>query len=91
MEQKKAPLSGEQRLALRMLEDALEKYKNYAGHPDSWAFKEVQAWIWSDDTEYSHSFLNICQMFNYEPDRIRRNLQRITMPRVKLTLVASHR
>lgn len=71
--------SGEMRLALAVLEDAL---RCTLRHHDSRLVEQRQAarealeWIRSDDDSPPFTFVRICQLFDLDPDWIRETVQR---------------
>ena len=78
-------LTGEQRLMLRILGDAIETYFHVVRvtsdktSEDARARrqKEAEDWLFSNEDSYLYSFLSICQYVGIEPDMIRNNLSNI--------------
>jgi len=71
--------SGERRLALAVLEDAIAAFKENIFGDMSQAKQlcdEARQWLWSDDEKWPYSFINICGVFNIEPSAIRRELKK---------------
>jgi hypothetical protein len=71
--------SGERRLLLGVLEDALHCFLEYRFERKGKGgriFREVQEWFASTDTSWLYSFENICAILHLEPDYLRRGLQR---------------
>lgn len=73
------PQSGEMRLALAVLEDALRRALR---HLDSrlveqrMAAHEALEWMRSDDDSPPFTFVRICQLFDLDPDWIRDSVHR---------------
>jgi hypothetical protein len=73
------PETGEMRLALAILEDALRCAMR---HHDSRiteqriAAREAMEWIRSDDDSPPFTFVRVCQLFDLDPDWIRDTLHR---------------
>jgi len=69
--------TGERRLMLAVLEDALECYQKYAfarrgqGHQ---LFEESDGWIGSTDSNWCFSFENICETLEINPEYLRHGL-----------------
>ena len=75
--------SGEMRLALAVLEDALRcVLRHHASRvvEQRRAAREAFAWLRSDDDSPPFTFVHICQLFDLDPDwirvTVRRHLQR---------------
>jgi hypothetical protein len=76
-ERSMAPLEGEKRLMLAVLERAVDDFRNYANIPTGrgrWLFREVAAWFDSSDTA-PFDFEGICQATGLDPDFIRKGLR----------------
>jgi hypothetical protein len=72
-----APLEGEKRLMLAVLERAVDDFRTYANVPTGrgrWLFGEVVAWFESSETG-PFDFEGICQATGLEPDFIRKGLR----------------
>ena len=72
-------LQPEKRLQLAVLQDAVLTFHRLVGVGRSRArrlFAEVDAWFASDDTNGPFTFMTICDALNFEPDFIRRGLER---------------
>jgi hypothetical protein len=72
-----APLEGEKRLMLAVLERAVNDFRTYATVPTErgrWLFREVAAWFDSSETG-PFDFEGICQATGLDPDFIRRGLR----------------
>ncbi len=71
--------TGEQRLMLGILTDALDllyKYRN-ASHPrERRLFAEAHEWVFSTDLTYLFSFENICAHVKLDPSYLRARIQR---------------
>ena len=73
-----APLQGEKRLMLAVLERAVDDFRTYANIPTArgrWLFMEVVAWFDSTETG-PFDFEGICQATELDPDFIRKGLHR---------------
>lgn len=71
-----APLEGEKRLMLAVLERAVDDFRTYANVPTGrgrWLFREVAAWFESSETG-PFDFEGICQATGLDPDFIRKGL-----------------
>jgi hypothetical protein len=71
--------SGEMRLALAILEDALRCVLRHHDSPineQRHAAREALEWMRSDDDAPPFSFVRVCQLFDLEPDWIRRTVRR---------------
>jgi hypothetical protein len=73
-----APLEGEKRLMLAVLERAVDDFRTYANVPTGrgrWLFMEVAAWFDSPETG-PFDFEGICEAAGLDPDYIREVLRR---------------
>jgi hypothetical protein len=71
-----APLEGEKRLMLAVLERAVDDVRTYANVPTGrgrWLLREVAAWFDSSSTG-PFDFEGICQATGLDPDFIRKGL-----------------
>jgi len=68
----------EKRLILAILEDAVGTFQKYVvlqrGTPRH--FRQVEAWIAANDTEWAFSFVNICEALDLDVARCRAGLAR---------------
>ncbi len=74
-----AAWTGERRLLLAVLEEAVHTYGKYCHvrtRRGKQLFREVQEWIWSQDTHWLYAFESICSYLQLDPDCIRKDLQR---------------
>lgn len=72
-----APLEGEKRLMLAVLERAVDDLRTYANVPTGrgrWLLMEVAAWFDSSETG-PFDFEGICQATGLDPDFIRKGLR----------------
>jgi len=72
-----APLEGEKRLMLAVLERAVDDIRTYAHVPTGrgrWLFREVTAWFDSSATG-PFDFEGICQATGLDPDFVRKGLR----------------
>ena len=71
--------SGECRLMVAVLEDAVACYRRYAFAEDRMGahnFAEVAAWIRDEDWNWPFSFVNICAVLGLDHSAIRNRLRR---------------
>ena len=66
--------SGEFRLMVAILEDAIRVYRHLAARGGS-DFEEAEAWIENPDGTYIFSFQSICDMADLDADYVRRGLR----------------
>lgn len=74
-----AAWTGERRLLLAVLEEAVHTYYKYCQartRREKQLFGEVQEWFLSQDTHWLYAFENICSHLGFDPDCIRTGLQR---------------
>lgn len=72
-----APVEGEKRLMLAVLEDAVNSYQRYADSDrvrGRRLFWETCEWFYDDDMEWPFSFLRITQLLGIDPSYFRRGL-----------------
>ena len=63
----------EKRLAASVLASALVEVRDQAGAPRrQQEVAETIGWIMSDDTEWPYSFLQLCQLFDLQPEWVRK-------------------
>ena len=71
-------LSGEYALMWAVLADGIECYRrnaHAASEPQRLEFREAEAWISSTDWDWPFSFVNLCELFGFDPAGVRRALQ----------------
>jgi hypothetical protein len=69
--------SGEERLMLAVLKDAIECFQQYVVSEYPWEkklFQEAEDWILARNTDCFFSFKNICESLQLDPGYIRRGL-----------------
>lgn len=66
--------TGEQRVMLAVLEDALGVLRGGSATPRERV--EAECWFASDDRSHLYAFATICEAFNVDPDFVRRKLFR---------------
>jgi hypothetical protein len=74
-----APIEGEKRLMLAVLEDAVNSYQRYADATrvrGRRLFWETCEWFYDDDVEWPFSFLRICELLGIDASYFRRGLVR---------------
>ena len=72
-------LTGERRLMLAVLEDALDRYRRFALARDPRGRAEYQGareWIDDDELEWLYSFENICEVMGFDAAYLRKRLAR---------------
>ncbi|NQY90185.1 MAG: hypothetical protein HRT46_00835 [Deltaproteobacteria bacterium] len=72
-------LSGERRLMLAVLEDALDRYRRFALARDPRGRAEYQSareWIDDDEREWLYSFENVCEVMGFDATYLRERLAR---------------
>jgi hypothetical protein len=71
-------LSGEKRLVLSVLEDAVEcfmKYIDASTKKSQRLFRDAEVWITLKDKKWVFSFDNVCEALGIDPDYLRRGLR----------------
>jgi hypothetical protein len=71
-------LEPEQELMLAILADAIECIFKYCAEPvpmRAKLFHEAQEWIFAQDDREPFSFLNVCEILNFDPSYLRRGVQ----------------
>lgn len=74
---RKVPLSGEKRLMLAVLHDALSRFqtRDYPFKANGKVVvREAAHWIWSDDRDWPFAYLNICELLDIDPHWLRSEL-----------------
>ena len=74
-----ALVSGERRLMVAVLEDALHCYQKYADSADPrqrQLFADAEEWIDADEPTWFFSFPNVCQTLDLDPDYVRDGLRK---------------
>jgi hypothetical protein len=70
-------MRSEKRLMLAILEDAVVIYKKYArvpGRRHECLVAETERWLFSDDTAWPFSFVNVCSALEFDVASIRERL-----------------
>ena len=70
-------MSGERRLMVAILEDALRCFQKHVGDQDPKGrqlFLEAEEWIMTDNATWFFSFPNVCSTLDLEPDYVRQGL-----------------
>jgi len=70
-------LEPERRLMLAVLQEAVDGFQENVfqhGRKQEESFKDAEAWFFSDDQEWPFSFLNLCEIFGFDPDYFRTGL-----------------
>src|SRR5512140_341509 len=71
--------SGERALMWAVFADGIDSYRRNAGSTSIYRrmeFHETQSWLWSTDWNWPFSFVNLCEVFGFDPDGVRRALLR---------------
>jgi hypothetical protein len=71
-------LEPEQELMLAILADAIECILKYCDEPvpmRAKLFKEAQEWLFAQDEKDPFSFLNVCEILNFDPNYLRRGIK----------------
>jgi hypothetical protein len=82
-----AALQPEKRLMFAVLSDAVEiamTARETTNVRRRMLFHETVAWLRSDDREWPYSFVNLCEVLGFDPERLRAGLARFIdeVPRV---------
>ncbi len=75
----RSAISGEERLMLAVLRDALGRFQKYAFASDRYhrrLFREANEWIHDRDRVWPFSFENICDVLGIDCDYVRAQLER---------------
>ena len=70
-------LEPEQELMLAILADAIECILKYCDEPipmRARLFNEAQEWLFAQDERDPFSFLNVCEILNFDPNYLRRGI-----------------
>jgi hypothetical protein len=71
-------LEPEQELMLAILADAIECILKYCDEPipmRAKLFSEAHEWLFDQDEKEPFSFLNVCEILNFDPSYLRRGIQ----------------
>jgi hypothetical protein len=71
-------LEPEQELMLAILADAIECILKYCDEPipmRAKLFNEAQEWLFAQDERDPFSFLNVCEILNFDPNYLRRGVK----------------
>jgi len=71
--------SGEQTLLLAILENAVHSYLKHRAAKDEKGklnFREAEAWLWENDSEWIFSFENVCEGIGVSASYLRGELRR---------------
>jgi hypothetical protein len=74
------PETAEKKLAGAMVEQAWEEYQEYglsSNREGTRLFNEAREWIFSDERDYSHSFVNLCEVLGMNVDGVRGKLEKV--------------
>lgn len=74
--------TGEQRLLLAVLEDAISNFLRYKGSRSTRGkrlFREECEWFWSKEKNYLYAFETICDHLHLNPDYLRAGLQKLRL------------
>lgn len=76
---RKANLEQEKELMLAVLEDAIWCFQKYILARDSkrrGLFRDAEAWIFEENSDWLFSFENICELWGFNPQYVRQGLAR---------------
>lgn len=76
---RKANLEPEKELMLAVLEDAIWCFQKHIFAPDSkrrGLFRDAEAWIFEENSDWLFSFENICEFWGFNPQYVRQGLVR---------------
>jgi len=64
------------RLMIAVLEEAVATYQRFAvaGDDDAPRLRDAEGWLWSDDSAWLYSFVNICEVLGFVPTHLRDGL-----------------
>lgn len=74
---RKANLEPEKELMLAVLEDAIRCFQKYIFAQDSkrrGLFRDAEAWIFEENSDWLFSFENICELWGFNPQYVRQGL-----------------
>jgi hypothetical protein len=83
----------EEKLMLAVLENAIEHFQKYVLAKDKQGkklFQEADEWILDKDSDWVHSFENICEVLGLDPDYMRHGLMSWKERRLKRRSVQAH-
>lgn len=78
-----ATWSGERKLLLAVLQDAVATFFHYQHDPSTRGrrlFREIHEWFWSTDRQWLCAFESICDQLHLDADYIRRGLKQYYDP-----------
>ena|SRR5919106_4123629 len=78
------PAAPEKALMLAVLADAIETYQKFAAAKfprGKTLFREVEAWLWNEESDCVFSFLNICELLGLNPAALRRRIMQCRVNR----------
>jgi hypothetical protein len=84
-------ICSERRLLIAVLEDALEIHRKYARKPSrrhAHLAAETERWLFSDDTAWPLSFLNVCSALGIDAASIRAQLTGVWGPETPMAAPA---
>jgi hypothetical protein len=71
------PLEPEAALLFAVLTEAIQTFQKYASSTSKKGqrlFREAEAWIWDEESDYIASFKSICRLSSLDPAYVRRGL-----------------
>jgi hypothetical protein len=74
-----APIGGERKLMVAVLEDALRCFQKLMDSTDpkqQQLFREAEKWITTDNPSWFFSFANVCETLDINPDYVREGLMK---------------
>ena len=82
-------LSPERALRWAVFADGIDSYRRNAGATSAdrrSEFLESQRWVWSTDWDWPYSFVNLCEVFGFDPAGVRQRLARWRQDHTRQTL-----
>jgi hypothetical protein len=82
-------LSGERALMWAVFADGIDSYRRNAGSTSIHRrieFREAQSWLWSTDWDWPFSFVNLCEVFGFDPEGVRCALLRWRLEQTRHSL-----
>jgi hypothetical protein len=82
------PAAPEKALMFAVLADAIETYQKFAAAKSSREktfFREVEAWLWNEESDAVFSFLNICEVLQLNAGSLRRRLMQCRVNRQRVS------
>ena len=78
LELNRKSLLPEENLLIAVLDDAIGMLKL---PPRKWRHQEAARWFWSEDARWPFSFVRICSHFDWSPEAVRSELNKLNLLR----------